>query len=163
MLSRVEAEDFLFHEAHLLDDGKLEQWLDLFAPEGVYWLPIDDAASPDEATSLIYDLPLRRRERVWRLLNTVVHAQTLASRTCHSITNVRVEEHLDAVRVFSSQVIYEIRPGSLHAPNVDAQPRAIVARCEHRLQQSDGRLLIGLKKLVLLNRDLPLANLTFVL
>ena len=36
------AEAFLFQEARLLDDGRFDDWLGLFAPECLYWLPILD-------------------------------------------------------------------------------------------------------------------------
>ena len=33
-------EQFLFHEARLLDQQRWDKWLDLFTPEGVYWVPL---------------------------------------------------------------------------------------------------------------------------
>jgi 3-phenylpropionate/cinnamic acid dioxygenase small subunit len=163
MLSRTEIEDFLFHEAQLLDERRFDEWLELFAPSGIYWLPIDDTATPDSATSLIYDEPLRRRERVFRLLHTPAQGQTPPSRTCHSITNVRLLAHDDEIRVFSTQVIYEMRPGSLISSTRDDAQRVLAGHCEHRLQFSGNKPLIALKRLLLLNRDMPIGNLTFLL
>ena len=33
-------EQFLFHEARLLDTGQLEAWLELFTDDATYWLPL---------------------------------------------------------------------------------------------------------------------------
>jgi benzoate/toluate 1,2-dioxygenase beta subunit len=161
MLTRSEAEDLLFEEALLLDQRRYEEWLDLFAPDGVYWLPIREDASPDAATSLIYDEGLRRCERVYRLLHTPAQAQIPPSRTLHCINNVRVEDGPDGEpRIHSNQVIHEFRPNRLLAAG---QLRAFVGHCEHRLRADGARRLIALKKLVLLNRDAPIGNLTFIL
>lgn len=163
MLTRTQAEEFLFHEAELLDDRRFEAWLDLFTPDGIYWLPINPDATPDAATSLIFDEPLRRRERVWRLMHTPAQGQTPASRTCHSITNLRFESGPDEAKVLSSQIVYELRPGDLNSPSPENAARAWVGRCEHRLTLKDGQPRIAMKKLVLLNRDRPIGNLTFLL
>ena len=34
-----EVADFIYREAELLDALALREWLDLFHPEGVYWVP----------------------------------------------------------------------------------------------------------------------------
>jgi 3-phenylpropionate/cinnamic acid dioxygenase small subunit len=161
MLTRPEAEDFLFQEARLLDERRYEEWLELFAPDGVYWLPIVEDAAPDAATSLIYDESVRRRERVYRLLHTPAQAQHPPSRTVHCITNVCVDRDAGGeVRIYSNQVIYELRP---NRPQSSSDPRAFVGRCEHHLKLYAAARLICLKKLILMNRDAPIGNLTFIL
>ena len=54
-LNRTEAEDFLFHEADLLDRREFDQWLALFAEDGIYWLPMDDDDDPLMQSSILYD------------------------------------------------------------------------------------------------------------
>ena len=49
-LSRTEAEDFLYHEADLLDRREFDQWLTLFTEDGIYWLPMDDDDDPLPST-----------------------------------------------------------------------------------------------------------------
>ena len=39
-MTRQEAEDFLYAEGRLLDEGRLEEWLKLFTEDGFYWIPI---------------------------------------------------------------------------------------------------------------------------
>ena len=41
ILSRADAEDFLYEEARLIDEGHFEEWLDVFTEDGIYWLPIN--------------------------------------------------------------------------------------------------------------------------
>ena len=36
---RLEVEDFLYHEARLLDERRFHEWLDLFTEDVVYWMP----------------------------------------------------------------------------------------------------------------------------
>src|SRR5215510_2344325 len=50
------AEEFLFHEARLLDTGRYEEWLALFTEDATYWLPLErNQKDPLETSSLVYD------------------------------------------------------------------------------------------------------------
>src|ERR1700740_3674623 len=61
-------EQFLAHEARLLDEGKFDDWLALFTPDAWYWVPSEpDQPDPHETVSLIYDDP-RLLETRGRLL-----------------------------------------------------------------------------------------------
>ena len=33
--------DFVIHEARLIDQHRLEEWLDLFTDDGIYWMPLE--------------------------------------------------------------------------------------------------------------------------
>ena len=160
-ISRNDAEDFVFEEARLLDERRFDEWLRLFSPTGIYWLPIREDAHPNIATSLIYDEPLRREERVHRLLRTPAQAQTPPSRTLHAITNVRVESAQRDVRVHSNQVVHELRRAGF-GQALRGEQRAHAGHCEHVLVENAGQWRIALKKVVLLDRDVPIANLTCI-
>jgi p-cumate 2,3-dioxygenase beta subunit len=41
-MTRDEAEDFLYREAALLDDWRLDEWLDLYADVCLYIVPATD-------------------------------------------------------------------------------------------------------------------------
>jgi len=162
-----EAQQLLFVEARLLDERRYEEWLELFTEDGVYWLPIHDdgeLADPRSAISIIYDDAARRDERVFRTLHTPVLDQSPPSRTLHSISNVEVEEPDDGgdALVRSVQLIAEMRPGGPGQIGL-GEPRIFAGRCEYRLRRVDGRWRIALKKLLLINSDRPLYNLTFLL
>ena len=48
--------DFVLREARLLDQQRLEDWLDLFAEDGHYWMPVERGQTdPRLTTSLMYE------------------------------------------------------------------------------------------------------------
>ena len=167
-LTRADAEAFLYREARLLDERRFDEWLKLFADDGLYWAPVDDAATdPYDKVSLIHDDALRREERVFRITRTKAHTQDPPSRTQHFVSNVEVENGAanGEMRVYSSQIVYEVRAGGGNYRHLElGEPRSLAARCEHRLRPDGaGGWRIALKKMLLLNRDLPIGNLTFII
>ena len=165
VITRAEAEDFLYAEARLLDEGRFKDWLELFTEDGIYWLPIDREAGPTDHLSIIYDDDLRRRERVYRLTQTSFPAQDPPSSTHHLISNVMVEDATETdATILSSQLIHEIRAGAADDRQLDlGDQRAFAAHGEHRLRLVAGTWKIARKRLVLLNRDTAIPNLTFLL
>lgn len=161
-MTRAEAEDLLFREARLLDQRRLEEWLELYTPDGIYWIPIDENASVAETVSIIYDTPMRRRERVYHQLNVQFPAQTPPSRLLHHISNVIVEPGPESVTVYSSQLVYEMRTGDFTQIGL-GEVRQLVADVEHTLKPHDGRIKIARKKILLLDRDTWHGNMTFII
>ena len=166
-VDKAEIEEFLFHEADLLDDGRLEEWLKLFHKEGMYWIPIEPNADPLRDPSVLYDNESMRTSRVHQLIKTTNHwSQIPPSRTVHSISNVRVSapQPDGSVEVRCNLIITEIRsagPRTIqYGLNVQ---RTIAARCLYRLVKDADGWLIALKKVILVNRDQPLDNLTFMI
>ena len=90
---RGRIEDFLYLEAELLDDWKIEEWFALFAEGATYEVPpTGDADETDPATSLFYiaDDYVRLRERIERLKKKEAHSEFPRSRQRHMISNVRI-------------------------------------------------------------------------
>jgi benzoate/toluate 1,2-dioxygenase beta subunit len=162
-LTRDEAEAFLFEEARMLDEGLFDDWLKLFSPDGIYWLPMVDNSDPEREPSLIYDNAKAREQRVYSLRHTAHYAQRPPSRTVHLISNVQVGSggSEGVVSVHSNLVVLEFRPGDRQQVGL-AQQRLIGARCEYQLRVED-QWKILLKKVVLLDRDVPMLNLTFII
>ena len=94
LVSRTEAEDFLYHEAALLDDWKVQEWAALFTDDGEYMIPSTDDPHADPKTTLflVFDDRHRLAERGKRLMSKAAHAEFPHSRTVHSYSNVRVAE-----------------------------------------------------------------------
>jgi 3-phenylpropionate/cinnamic acid dioxygenase small subunit len=162
-LSRNEAEEFLYTEAQLLDEGRLEKWLELFAEDGFYWIPIVDDSDPEIEPSILYDDKAQLAQRVYQILNQPHYAQRPRSRTVHSVSNVKVlheNSETDAV-IGCNVVVFEVRSGGPEQLGLGMQ-RAIAAHCEYHLR-NQGTWLIQLKKVLLIDRDLPIYNLTFIL
>jgi 3-phenylpropionate/cinnamic acid dioxygenase small subunit len=85
-------EQFLIHEARLLDDGKFDDWLALFTAEAWYWVPSEpDQADPHETVSLIYDDRRLLETRVRRLASPRMYSQEPRSRTSRIVADVTIE------------------------------------------------------------------------
>lgn len=91
-ITREQVEDFLYHEAALLDRWKLEEWLELLTEDAEYQIPSTDAphAKHGEALYLIADDRTRLTSRVKRLNDADAHAESPRSRTRRLIANVRI-------------------------------------------------------------------------
>jgi len=158
-----QVEAFLYREARLLDDLKLTEWLDLFTADGLYWIPMDADAPASTHAALVYDDAMRREERVHHLLKLPFPAQNPRSRTLHLVSNVEIEDRCDdLVKVRSSQVIYEVRTGDFTQIGL-GRTRPLVAVVHHELRLVEGDLRIAMKKMLLLDRDMPQSNLTFII
>src|SRR5580700_12242369 len=89
---RAEVEDFLYREAALLDEWRLEEWLEMLTEDAIYQVPSTDAPEGDARNTLyiIADDALRIRSRVKQLLGKSAWAENPHSRTRRMIANVRV-------------------------------------------------------------------------
>lgn len=91
---RSDYEDFLYREAALLDDWRLDEWFELFTPDSVYEVPTMSAglgAQPDSTLFYVADDHRRLRHRVNRLNKPTAHAEWPHSATVHMVSNVRIE------------------------------------------------------------------------
>jgi p-cumate 2,3-dioxygenase beta subunit len=91
-VTRGQVEDFLYREAALLDEWKLEEWLTLLTEDAAYYVPPNDHPDGDHRTVLfiLADDIVRIRERVKRLMSPECHAEYPHSRTRRLISNVRI-------------------------------------------------------------------------
>jgi p-cumate 2,3-dioxygenase beta subunit len=97
---RARIEDFLYLEADLLDEWRIEEWFALFAEGATYEVPpTGEADENDPATSLFYiaDDYIRLRERVVRLTKKDAHSEFPRSRQRHMLSNVRIVDFEDGV------------------------------------------------------------------
>lgn len=90
--TRQEVEDLLYGEAALLDEWRLEEWMELLTEDAVYEVPPTDVPEGDARNTLfiIADDKVRIRSRVKQLLGKSAWAENPHSRTRRLITNVRV-------------------------------------------------------------------------
>ena len=71
-VTRADVEDFLYYEAALLDEWRLEEWLDLFTDDAVYEIPATDLPGHVESDAsrtyaLVHDRRTLLEQRVIRL------------------------------------------------------------------------------------------------
>ena len=151
-----EIERFLYHEARLLDEGQLDDWLALFTPDAWYWIPCNaNDVDPTRHVSLIYDDRKHLEDRIWRIKSGWAHAQDPPSHTRRIVGNVeaRPAEVEGELIVSSTFVLVELRRGA-HT--------LFAGRYEHRLRREGDAWRIAFKKVELLNNDEPIDSLTFV-
>lgn len=146
-------EQFLLHEARLLDEAKFDEWLALFTAEAWYWVPSEpDQADPMETVSLIYDDRRLLETRVRRLASPRMYSQEPRSRTTRMVGNISIEDaDRDACTVRSKFMMIEYRR---------EQQRLFGGTMLHRLVQSGGRIMIAWKRVDLVNCDAPLDGIT---
>jgi benzoate/toluate 1,2-dioxygenase beta subunit len=146
-------EQFLLHEARLLDEAKFDDWLALFTPQAWYWVPSEpDQADPVETVSLIYDDRRLLETRVRRLASPRMYSQEPRSRTSRIVSNVTLEDiNGNSCIVRSKFMMIEYRR--------DLQ-RIFGGTILHGLVQTDGRIMIAWKRVDLVNCDAPLEGLT---
>ncbi len=146
-------EQFLLHEARLLDEGKFDAWLALFTPEAWYWVPSEpEQADPVETVSLIYDDRRLLETRVRRLASPRMYSQEPRSQTSRIVTNVTIEETERTSRTVRSKfMMIEYRR---------AQQRLFGGTMLHHLVQAGGRIMIAWKRVNLVNCDAPLDGIT---
>jgi benzoate/toluate 1,2-dioxygenase beta subunit len=154
-LSRSDAEDILYAEARLLDERRYDEWLRMLTEDAIYWMPCNgDGVDPNREVALIYDNFPKLRDRVDRLGSGVAHAQSPPSKTRRLVANVQTEESSEnTAKVFSAFILYELRRG---------KERVYAGRYEHRMSFTDGCWKIAAKKVVLVNNDEVIDNLTFI-
>jgi benzoate/toluate 1,2-dioxygenase beta subunit len=145
---RAHFEEFIIHEARLLDERRFRDWMALFAEDGTYWVPaLPDQQSPLDQASLFYDDRELMKTRVERLEHPRIHVQTPPSRTAHLIGNVAVEE-ADAAKgefvVSSTLLMVEYR---------DEAQRVFAGRQRHRLRRAGESFRIVQKRVDLINCD----------
>ena len=92
-LSRSEAEDFLYRQSEFIDIRDFASWIDLFTPDGSYWIPARFGdTDPKTQLSFMYDDVPSMAARCERLLDAGTAGQQPITRSTHIVSNVRVVE-----------------------------------------------------------------------
>jgi p-cumate 2,3-dioxygenase beta subunit len=158
VVTRQEVEDLLFAEAAMLDEWRLNEWLDLLTDDATYQVPPTDAPGGDAKNTLflIADDALRIRSRVKQLSGKSAWAENPHSRTRRMISNVRVLESAgEDIRVAANFVVYRMRHELVDT---------YVGRYEYVLVKRDGRLKIRQRKAILdLEALRPHGKVSFIL
>jgi 3-phenylpropionate/cinnamic acid dioxygenase small subunit len=164
LLLRSEVEEFLYHEAELLDERRYKEWLDLLTEDVQYFMPLRRNVPHDET-----DRELTRAgadvswfdegkdtlsRRVQQILTGIHWAEEPPSRISHLISNVQVVKATPTeIEVRSRFLIYRNR--------VETETDILVGKREDVLRRADGQLKIARRKIVLDQNVLLVKNLTF--
>jgi 3-phenylpropionate/cinnamic acid dioxygenase small subunit len=142
----MNVEQFLYHEARLLDTQRYEEWLALFTEDATYWLPLEqNQKDPFETSSIIHDDRTLLELRVKQARHPRAHARQPLARTVHQVGNILVsEEGKNEVKVSSTLQLVEFR---------NDKQRLYGALVEHRLRRENGSFRIAHKRVDLVNSE----------
>src|ERR1700733_10585088 len=166
---KQEIEDFLYHEADLLDQRRFKEWLELLAEDLVYFMPIRrnvkfgqhaerENTRQGEGISWFDEDKWTLTKRVEQILTGVHYAEEPLSRICHMVSNVQIRgvrpdlEQRGEVDVTSRFLIYQNR--------VEYETYTFVGRRNDMLRMTDAGWKVA-KREILLEQNILLAkNLT---
>lgn len=147
----TQAQDFVAHEAALLDAGRFDDWLALFADDGHYWVPLLGAAQADPLShnSIAYEDRLLLQLRIDRLKSPRAHSQHPKSHCQHVLQRPVIEDDNETVLSLSTPFIYMEARGD--------DQLLLAGTCRHLLVRHGEGFLIRQKRIDLLNagRALP--------
>jgi benzoate/toluate 1,2-dioxygenase beta subunit len=135
----VTPEQFLYHEARLLDEQRYEEWLTLFTEDATYWVPLEQSQKdPHETSSLIYDDRTLLELRVRQFRHPRAHARAPLPRTVHQVGNVVARDLI----VTSALTVVEFR---------NETQRLWAGLVEHQLKRNGDSFRIARKRIDLVN------------
>ena len=144
-------------EARLLDQLRFDEWLAMYAPECIYWVPgTPQGGDPRREIAVSFDDRRRMEDRIYRLRTGYAWSQAPKSRTVRMISNVEVfaAKEDTARMVRSNFLISEFR--------VDGT-RYLSGWCGHRFQRTAHRWEIQARQVNLIDCDQNLRNPSIVL
>jgi 3-phenylpropionate/cinnamic acid dioxygenase small subunit len=151
-----EVEEFLFHEACLLDEARYDEWLGLLAADIWYFCPLIEFVNGIEATvdqrgAHYFDENLQSlRNRCQWLQSPHAHVENPPSLKRRLVSNIQVQEVEDGVAVQSNFLLWQIRPR-------DSDGALFAGRREDRLRRVDGELKLCERRINLAHPVLPRA------
>jgi 3-phenylpropionate/cinnamic acid dioxygenase small subunit len=169
LLLKQEIEDFLYHEADLLDERRYDAWLALVAEDIRYWMPmrrnvkVDDVEREFTREGLDiswFDEGKETLTRRVRQIQTGIHwAEEPVSRISHMVSNLQLIEVNPSVAE-PAEVSVKCR-FLIYRNRVETETDILVGKREDRLRRVDGQWKIARRKIVLDQNVLLTKNLTF--
>lgn len=150
-------EGFVYQEARLADEARYDEWLALWADGAVlYWVPPSEDTDPAREVSLIYDDRARLEQRVARWTSGFAWSQDPASRTIRVLGNIEAE--------LGDEGDVHVRCNVITAVSRNQETSTLASRTGYRLRPTveDGLRMVE-KRVVLLDPQAPVGNVTFVL
>jgi len=155
-LIRDRARQILEREARLLDAHDYDNWLGLFVPECIYWIPgTPERGDPRREIAISFDDRRRLEDRIFRLRTGYAWSQAPRSRTVRLVTNVEVfadEPNTQMVR--SSFLVSEFWGD---------ETRILTGWAGHRLVNLEDEWRIVVKQVNLIDCDQSIRNPSIIL
>jgi 3-phenylpropionate/cinnamic acid dioxygenase small subunit len=144
MMERHAVEQFLYQQAELLDTKKWQKWIDLFAPDGIYWMPPDRSYKTWDGQPAIFAEDKNLMEvRMRRVLHPDAWSQRPLWETNHVVSNVQVEKGKNGTLVVKSRFhMMELRRDDV---------RHFAGSYEHHLKKTSSSFRIKLQRVDMAN------------
>jgi 3-phenylpropionate/cinnamic acid dioxygenase small subunit len=141
-------EQFLFHQSELLDEKQWAAYIDLFAVDGVYWMPVTPEQTEWLDSPSIFAEDRRMMEiRMGRVTHPNAWSQAPHWGTSHLLGNVVIESFSDTeISVRTRFQMMELRRDST---------RHFAGTYRHKLQRMGNDFKISLQRVDLLNGQAP--------
>ena len=154
---RDEFRRLLEREARLLDQLRYDDWLKMYVPECIYWVPsTPKAGDPRREISVMFDDRRRLEDRIYRMRTGFAWSQAPASRTVRLITNVEVFATTgDDMRMLRSNFLISEFWGN--------ETRVLTGWAGHRVVQGGGGWKIQAKQVNLIDCDQCIRNPSIIL
>jgi 3-phenylpropionate/cinnamic acid dioxygenase small subunit len=144
---------FIRQEARLIDEKRLDAWLELFTEDGYYWVPaMPGQPDPLNHNSLAYEDKLLLRLRIERLKSARAGSQRPPSRCLHVLQEPDIE------KADYERGEFFTRTPFIYTETRGDESQRYAATAWHTLVWSDARLRIRLKRVDLLNCDAALPS-----
>ncbi|MSQ18959.1 MAG: phenylpropionate dioxygenase [Betaproteobacteria bacterium] len=142
---------FIYNEAALVDAGRYDEWLDLFADEAIYWLPLSAKQSDYRGEqSIACEDKMLLNVRIKRLKGPRAYSNQPPARCLHVLQAPAIEEADTKLNRFITRA-----PFFYVESRGDAQ-FFLAGRVLHRLRVENGVLRIVEKRVDLINADAAL-------
>lgn len=152
----AECERFLKREAHLLDEQRYQEWLDLYDKDAWYWVPIDPQAEDRRyASAHINDDYLLMQVRVERLEQETAYTEHPPSRGVRIANLVDIESSQRETEEFislSKLLLYDYRVRQFR----DNDQSTFGATVRHGLRRTEDGLRIAWKRVDLVQAEAAL-------
>jgi 3-phenylpropionate/cinnamic acid dioxygenase small subunit len=149
---------FIYNEARLIDEKRFDEWYELFAEDGYYWVPLTPGQTdPVAHNSLAYDDKLLLKLRIERLKQPTAYSQKPQSRCLHVLQAPEVEKTDPARGEFLTRTPF------VYTETRGDELQRYAATAWHTLVRDGGGLRIRLKRVDLLNADAALPSIQLFL
>ena len=153
-MSEAELVRFVIREARLIDERRFDEWYELFAEDGYYWVPASPAQpDPLNHNSLAYEDKLLLKLRIERLKQPTAYSQKPASRCHHLLQTPEIET--------ASQDEFRVRTSFIYTETRGDESQRYAAVAWHTLVGNP--LKIRLKRVDILNCDAALPSIQLFL
>jgi 3-phenylpropionate/cinnamic acid dioxygenase small subunit len=149
---------FVYDEARLIDDKRLEEWYELFTDDARYWMPLTrNQPDGDNHTSLFYEDKLLLKVRIERLKSPRALSQQQPSFCQHVLQQPAIESR------GADGASWVMRTPFVYAETQLDTQLVLAGVSWLHLVGTDAGLRIRLKKVDLLNRDAALPSIQLFL